>query len=244
MHADPQAIPRQCVGRDDNSKPIAPKPLPGPIHSLKFSGCFEQVGLGERTTMIQSLGRQLLAPFCAPSFNNRLAVPSLHADKKSMGAGAFDGAGLKGSFAHNAIPFIGDNLFIGDRGKSGLLCSTAPFPLLRPVRAGVNKAPDRRRNKYDDPRPSIHFSKEVYFNHRGPFLSNYFPSQKATTRTLYKSRHPNHGPISVQRCTAFWDRALSGKGFHPGCKYRLIPYNAFPLTLPRQHHVQALQRTR
>ena len=106
MHADSQAVPRQRVWRDDNSKPVAPKPLPRPIHALKFSGCFEQVGLGERTTMIQSLARQLLAPFCAPSFNNRLTVAGLHADKKSMGAGAFDGAGLVGSFAHNAIPFL------------------------------------------------------------------------------------------------------------------------------------------
>jgi len=106
MHADSQAVPRQRVWRDDNSKPVAPKPLPRPIHALKFSGCFEQVGLGKRTTMIQSLGRQLFAPFCAPSFNNRLTVAGLHADKKSMGAGAFDGAGLVGSFAHNAIPFL------------------------------------------------------------------------------------------------------------------------------------------
>lgn len=128
MHADPQASPRQCVGRDDNSKPSAPKPLPGPIHSLKFSGCFEQVGLGERTTMIQSLGRQLLAPFCAPSFNNRLAVASLHADKKSMGAGAFDGAGLKGSFAHNAIPLLEIIclLAIGDERTSLLNGSFSP----------------------------------------------------------------------------------------------------------------------
>jgi hypothetical protein len=106
MHADPQTIPRQRVWRNDDSKPIAPKPSPGAIYALKFSGCFEQMGLGERARKIQSLGRQLFAPFCAPSFNNSLTVASLHADKKSMGAGAFDSGGLEGSFAHNAIPLL------------------------------------------------------------------------------------------------------------------------------------------
>lgn len=127
--------------------------------------------------MIQSLGRQLLAPFCTPSFNNRLTVAGLHADKKSMGAGAFDGAGLVGSFAHNAIPFL-EIICLLATGEE------ADFPAQRlffgSARARANEAPSRRR-KNDDPRPSIHFSKEVYFNHRGPFLSNYFPVKRQAT---------------------------------------------------------------
>lgn len=106
MHADSQAIRLQRVGREDDSESVASKPSTGSVHALKFGRCSKQVGLGERTTMIQSLGRQLLAPFCAPSFNNRLTVACLHADKESMGAGAFDGAGLEGSFAHNTIPLL------------------------------------------------------------------------------------------------------------------------------------------
>ena len=51
-------------------------------------------------------GSQPLASLGSPSFDDRLSVAGLHADKESMGTGTFDVARLEGSFAHNTIPFM------------------------------------------------------------------------------------------------------------------------------------------
>jgi hypothetical protein len=48
----------------------------------------------------------LLASFGTSSSNDGTAIFGFHPNKKTMGAGAFGGAGLKSLFTHNSFPFM------------------------------------------------------------------------------------------------------------------------------------------